>query len=205
MHASGLCAWCVQKWAAAAAMCSRGSARERESTWKCVRVRHEAKSERVHEMAQHTLGSSWPNIPRISQSAKTSLRSPVPSSAALMTSKMVAGVTGSPSTDRSVAPSTVAPSGDVGFTACTVHVPSTNETPSGPGGTPTPTRPQLPWPRSREPFFCGRSHQIHLFCLRLPSLPYHQNPFPTPTTMTLMIPKNPSSPARGLRHPFPSL
>ena len=29
---------------------------ERESTWKCVRVQHEAKSERVHEMAQHPPG-----------------------------------------------------------------------------------------------------------------------------------------------------
>ena len=55
---------------------------------------------------------------------KTSLRSLVPSSAALMTSRMVVGVTGWPFTDKSVSPAFVTPlSGDLGVTAWTVQVP----------------------------------------------------------------------------------
>ena len=63
-------------------LCAVVEVRERV-LWKCVRVQHEAKSERVHEMAQHPPGfpptgrlfrtfrgiaAPPPNMPRISQS-----------------------------------------------------------------------------------------------------------------------------------------
>ena len=99
----------------------------------CVRVQHEAKSD---ERTRSRDGAAYdaappPNMPRISQSAKTSaLGGSVVRR--LEQKNMVAGVTGSPSTDR-IALGPVAPSGDVGFTACTVDPPvpaaSTNETP----------------------------------------------------------------------------